>query len=282
MKTDKHPRDLLRELAYKNDLIKIYEAVNALGIYRPIPLGETFDLTKPLPAIWPKDIGLALVSVNFDAVNFNRDLIYYLLSLAREPKYVSWTLHIVVRRSNLPIARMLLEHGADPNFQHNDQYPLSLAAKTGDLEMIDLLVKYGAKVSLATDAVTDAAGEGRSKMVKHLIKRGFSCNENTEWYALYSNHPPMIDALREAGVAYTNMHMQDEDLIAYGKSLSHLASLGFPLHGLTVDSLTRMHGALRLETLKCLKEALENNAVLDPKTCDTRRTLLTCVNDLLK
>ena len=61
-------------------------------------------------------------------------------------------LHSAATARNLPIVRLLLEHGADPNSrQHGGWVPIHSAAQNGDLAIVELLMQRGADPTLAND-----------------------------------------------------------------------------------------------------------------------------------
>jgi uncharacterized protein len=61
-------------------------------------------------------------------------------------------LHSAATARSLPIVRLLLEHGADPNSrQHGGWVPIHSAAQNGDLAIVELLMQHGANPSLAND-----------------------------------------------------------------------------------------------------------------------------------
>ena len=61
-------------------------------------------------------------------------------------------LHSAATARSLPLVRLLLEHGADPNArQHGGWTPIHSAAQNGSLDIVELLIKHGADPTLKND-----------------------------------------------------------------------------------------------------------------------------------
>lgn len=88
--------------------------------------------------------------------------------------------------NNLPVARVLLAHGAD--VEGGGSSPLSYAGSNGDfVEMAQFLVENGAKVNQPSPLMT-AAGRGNIKVVNYLLAQGADQNaaDRAGFTALYS------------------------------------------------------------------------------------------------
>jgi len=71
-------------------------------------------------------------------------------------------LHAAAAARSVPIARMLLEHGADANARQQMGYTaLHAAAQHGDAELAELLLGHGADPALRSDDGKDAAAHAR-------------------------------------------------------------------------------------------------------------------------
>jgi ankyrin repeat protein len=69
---------------------------------------------------------------------------------ARNPMRVA-PIHAAAAAGRADIARLLLDHGADPNARQEGEFaPLHEAARAGNLELVRLLVERGADVNAAT------------------------------------------------------------------------------------------------------------------------------------
>ncbi len=101
-----------------------------------------------------------------------------------------------VRTGNKEIVELLLDSGADPNFQDESGYtPLMLSANFGMLEITDLLISRGASLN----AINDRAGSPlhmvviyrqNLNMMKLLISRGANVNILNKY-----GDPPIRDAV---------------------------------------------------------------------------------------
>jgi ankyrin repeat protein len=74
--------------------------------------------------------------------------------------------------------RFCLKHGADPNRNviSDGLRPLACAAGTGDMEMVDLMLEYGARLE-GSYALVEAALFGHMEIVKHLLAMGADIDE---------------------------------------------------------------------------------------------------------
>ncbi|HEY9852097.1 MAG TPA: ankyrin repeat domain-containing protein [Leptolyngbyaceae cyanobacterium] len=101
------------------------------------------------------------------AIQQNRpDLVRLLLDAGASPEggaLGETGLAIAITKNNLPILQMLLEGGANPNAGMEDGYrAIMLAALHGHLEMVQLLVAYGADVSAWSQGETAIMSAARN------------------------------------------------------------------------------------------------------------------------
>ncbi len=89
-----------------------------------------------------------------------------------------WTpLHWAVYYRSLPIARFLLENGANPNIQTTDAYgsmqsgctPLIIASYYGLSDFAGLLLKHGAKTNIADDKGMTAIDFARRYQYREVV-----------------------------------------------------------------------------------------------------------------
>jgi len=118
-------------------------------------------------------------------------------------------------RGTAEAIRLLLDAGADvqpPKGVHTNQSPLLLAAMTGDLENVRLLLSRGADPSFAPSPqagtpLASAVTFGYTEIVRTLIQAGASATItessgiNLLHWAVIANRPAVIPALIEAGVS---------------------------------------------------------------------------------
>jgi ankyrin repeat protein len=97
-------------------------------------------------------LGLAAFFSHTDIVQWLLDNGADVNQAAANPQRVT-ALHAAVARGNLPLARVLLERGANPNVQQmTGLTPLHEAAANGHIELVHLLVERGAQINAQTDA----------------------------------------------------------------------------------------------------------------------------------
>jgi hypothetical protein len=88
---------------------------------------------------------------------------------------------VAARNGNIAMINLLLDHGADPNISDGwDGNPLTAAADTDNVVVLQLLVKHGAKINDDSDgsrALWRAATGGKLKALRYLLSHG--ANPNT-------------------------------------------------------------------------------------------------------
>lgn len=95
--------------------------------------------------------------------------------------YIPWfgdVLGIMADANNIDWVRYCLEHGADPNKDLIEEYrtPLAAAAGNGNVEMVQLLLDYGAVIK-GSGAIVVAAEEGHGDIVLLLLENGADIDE---------------------------------------------------------------------------------------------------------
>ncbi|KAL9034728.1 MAG: hypothetical protein Q9180_005248 [Flavoplaca navasiana] len=105
--------------------------------------------------------------------------IQYLLHVGTDVN--SWeppgsALHFAANSGFSRVVRLLLDHGADPNFwAGRNGEPLYFAARNGHTEVVQILLEHGANINAKANiytALSRAATNGELTMVKYLLDKG--------------------------------------------------------------------------------------------------------------
>jgi len=119
-----------------------------------------------------------------------------------DPRKMSAELMHAVVNGDLKKLETLREKGFNPNAQNAiHQTPLILAAKYGQVEVLDLLIQMGANSEVASrekTALTYAAKNGHSDAVKYLLGKGAKIKREAFVCALKRRHETIISQLTEA------------------------------------------------------------------------------------
>lgn len=84
-------------------------------------------------------------------------------------------LYAAAKRGHLPIARILLAKGMDPNSSKDfRRTPMHAATHTGDFQMLDLLIKHGGNIDICVGRtpLEMAVYAGNTNVVRGLLERG--------------------------------------------------------------------------------------------------------------
>lgn len=151
--------------------------------------------------------------------------------------------------NNLPVARVLLAHGAD--VEGGGSSPLSYAGSNGDfVEMAQFLVENGAKVNQPSPSgwypLMTAAGRGNIKVVNYLLAQGANPNATAKYglTALYS----------AAGSDYG------------ASAVETLLEHGADINAKYLSGLTALHQAASQGAIKVIEVLLAHGAKVDAKT----------------
>ncbi|RYE12909.1 MAG: ankyrin repeat domain-containing protein [Rickettsiales bacterium] len=77
------------------------------------------------------------------------------------------------KHDNADVVELLLDKGVDPNYEVN--LPLHIAAENGNVDIINLLIKYGAYVGINSSVLLTAASNYNIEATKLIIKN-IQCN----------------------------------------------------------------------------------------------------------
>lgn len=171
--------------ANKKGMAKILLAHHAI-VDAPTNYGET-------PLHWAAQ-GVNGFGKQVDLIEFSETLIANGADVNKktgEGRSYRTPLSYAAEANNLPVARVLLAHGAD--VEGGGSSPLSYAGSNGDfVEMAQLLVENGAKVNQPSPSgwypLMTAAGRGNIKVTNYLLARGADPNaaDRAGFTALYS------------------------------------------------------------------------------------------------
>ena len=111
-----------------------------------------------------------------------------------------------LERRYLPLARLLLQSGADPNLPggHQNVFPLLTAAGAGERDLIALLLDYRANINQkrpddGMDALAAACLRGHLTIVDLLVARNAVVEPQDLGYAIGGGHTPVVERLLKAG-----------------------------------------------------------------------------------
>src|SRR5688572_359290 len=105
-----------------------------------------------------------------------------------------------LERCYLPLARLLLQAGADPNLPggHQNVFPLLTAAGAGERDLIALLLDYRANINQkrpddGMDALAAACLQGHLTIVDLLVARNAVVEPQDLGYAIGGGHTPVVE-----------------------------------------------------------------------------------------
>ncbi|KID82383.1 Ankyrin repeat-containing domain protein [Metarhizium guizhouense ARSEF 977] len=134
-------------------------------------------------------------------------------------------LNHAVRRGDKAAVKTLLQHGMDMFYEsawEDDPQPVLLAAKSGNGEILDMLLKAGFTADLAEDmygrtALMFAAAKGYESIVRILLAREDhhlesedETGKNALAYAIKGGHETIAEMLRQAGLSEERDEAQSE------------------------------------------------------------------------
>jgi ankyrin repeat protein len=145
------------------------------------------DINERLPGMTHKPIHVAVNTGNLDivkllldngaSINMKDTDGYTPLHHAANRKKLEDPNSMEINAKLIDIVNLLIDRGANLNVDSiSDDTPLDLAARNGDLEMVDLLINRGANLLYSEKALHYASEKGHLPMVKYLVKRGYPVN----------------------------------------------------------------------------------------------------------
>ena len=107
----------------------------------------------------------------FNAINMNK---YELVKcLIRKGLNVDDCLYYASNLLHFDIIKYAITNGANINI--NGSYPLFMACKHGDTQIVKFLISKGSKIT--NDCIEAAAANGHTTIIKYLLKKGFVVND---------------------------------------------------------------------------------------------------------
>lgn len=141
----------------------------------------------------PRAMSFALMAADMKKIDF-------LLEAGANPSY-----HLpgAVSDGNAAVVARLLDAGADVNCKADNHWtPLHLAARSGDMAMVDLLIARGATAqACAYDVIFDVVALADVAMLDRLIALGSAPRESDLAYAVSHGKLDIAQRLVDAGVA---------------------------------------------------------------------------------
>lgn len=109
-------------------------------------------------------------------------------------------LHYAILEDNIEIVKILVEYGADVNLKNNNYTPCMSATFVGNLEIIKLLVEYGGNCDLITtrghSAFQLACKRGHKEIVKYLFSNSTTEERNNGlWLSCQYNKVEVVEFL---------------------------------------------------------------------------------------
>ena len=113
-------------------------------------------------------------------------------------KYGQSLLMIAVKNNYIKLIKLLIENGANPNYEIKKSDIPSLVGKNvldfgvarGDTTVVDLLLDFGTRLDIANDSlngiVADAFEKCNSEMVRYLLDKGAKISDKTGQYLVIS------------------------------------------------------------------------------------------------
>lgn len=156
----------------------------------------------------------------------------------------------LIRSKNLEAIKFVIENGADVN-DSSMEYPIHAAAEIGSVEVIALLIKYGADFNAVTengDTLMHVAASKNNNMrlIKYLRESGFDLNARNH----VNQKTPLMISLENRKACVTR----------------YLVNAGVNLEDVDKDGRTALHHCVRQrESLERLEFLLQSGANVNAK-----------------
>ena len=190
---------------------------------------ESQDDTKEAFAkymLWLARTGTPDEMLQFLKLNISVDTIY------TQKDYARSLLLAALDYENIPMARFLLKHGANPNLSAAESSPLAAAVSTGNITAVKMLLDAGAKTDLRDGNTTPLMVVAFSKnydpeMVATLLNAGADVNAKNNLgataliHAVIAGNDEMIKTLVAAGAKTDVIDNDNFDLLSLAVQEGH-------------------------------------------------------------
>ncbi len=142
-------------------------------------------------------------AMSFAIIDSDMKKIDFLLAAGASASYY---LSRAVNDGNVAVTTRLLDAGADVNTKADGHWtPLHLAARRGDVAMVELLVARGATVqACANDMIYDLVGRTDVSMLDRLMALGAKPDQRDLEHAVYEGKVDFAQRMVDAGVTLTS------------------------------------------------------------------------------
>lgn len=183
------------------------------------------------------------------------------------------------RKGDYQKVQELIKNGANVNYKKrflsHDEYPLNGAIKGGNIEIVKLLVDYGAKIDTENEdrgSLDDAVYKENKKIIQYLLSKGIyidkSCSSSLMFSALYTVSLEMLKYVVEnLGVCVDSKEILYGDTPLYKtisnerlQETSYLLKKGASVNIQNKEKQTPLHRAVFVGNIRIIELLLKNGA----------------------
>ncbi|TGO66537.1 hypothetical protein BOTNAR_0059g00190 [Botryotinia narcissicola] len=201
-------------------------------------------------------------------------------------------LQLAVICGHTNIVKLLLEKGAEPDYQSSHMIPLMTASSEGQLSIVELLLEYGAKIDCRDSSnetpLMVAIHKGYLDMVKLLLERGAKVDYKSGYrtplaIASSEGHLNIVELLLEYGAEIDRRDSSDETplMIAIHKGYLDMVKLLLE-RGAKVDYKSDCRTLLAIASsegqLNIVKLLLEYGAEIDCRDSSNETPLMVAIH----
>lgn len=174
-----------------------------------------------------------------------------MLALPNSSPSRQMALQLAVRHASTEIVYLLLQHGADVNYQHTDPFrhtPIELALRRGDFDVVHLLITFGANISAADQPIVDSMTLFPDQVANF--------QSSISLYTLAGEKTAFQDKLRRIEKTMLEAAVRRTDL----KSLALLLDSGADINVPLSHDQTALHLATKQKNTALFQFLLDNGA----------------------